>query len=56
MLKYSRRDNMKNCFLIVNCNDFKSTKHLVDNVKSYGCIDSVLIVDKSFVLFVCEMA
>lgn len=36
---------MKNCFLIVNCNDFKSTKHLVDNVKSYGCIDSVLIVD-----------
>lgn len=36
---------MKNCFLIVNFNDFKSTKHLVDNVKSYSCIDSILIVD-----------
>ena len=36
---------MKNCFLIINCNDFKSTKHLVDNVKSYNCIDSILIVD-----------
>lgn len=36
---------MKNCFLIVNCNDFKSTKHLVDNVENYSCIDSILIVD-----------
>lgn len=36
---------MKNCFLIVNCNDFKSTKHLVDNVKGYSCIDSILVVD-----------
>ena len=38
---------MKNCFLIVNCNDFKSTKHLVDNVINYGCIDSILIVDNN---------
>ncbi len=38
---------MKNCFLIVNCNDFKSTKHLVDNVINYSCIDSILIVDNN---------
>lgn len=36
---------MKNCFLIVNYNDYKSTKHLVDNVKRYKCIDEIVIVD-----------
>lgn len=38
---------MKNCFLIVNCNDYKSTKHLVDNIKNYKCIDEILIVDNN---------
>lgn len=36
---------MKNCFLIVNYNDYKSTKHLIDNVKNYKCIDEILVVD-----------
>ena len=36
---------MKNCFLIVNCNDFKSTKHLVDNIIDYKNVDHILIVD-----------
>lgn len=36
---------MKNCFLIVNYNDYKSTSHLVDNIKEYTCIDEIVIVD-----------
>lgn len=40
-------DNMKNCFLIVNYNDFKTTKHLVDNIKSFEIIDCILIVDNN---------
>lgn len=36
---------MKNCFLIVNYNDFRSTKHLIDNIKKYKCIDEIVIVD-----------
>lgn len=36
---------MKNCFLIVNYNDFKSTKHLVDNIKKYKCLAEIVIVD-----------
>ena len=36
---------MKNCFLIVNYNDFKSTKHLIDNIKNYSCIDEIVVVD-----------
>lgn len=38
---------MKNCFLIVNCNDYKSTKHLINNIKNYKCIDEILIVDSA---------
>lgn len=38
---------MINCFLIVNCNDYKSTKHLIDNIKSYSNIDHILIVDNN---------
>lgn len=38
---------MKNCFLIVNCNDYKSTKHLIDNIKNYKCIDEILVVDSA---------
>lgn len=36
---------MKNTFLIVNCNDYKSTFHLVDNIASYSCLDEIVIVD-----------
>lgn len=38
---------MKNCFLIVNCNDYKSTKHLVDNIIDYKIIDEIVIVDNN---------
>ena len=40
-------DNMRNCFLIVNHNDYKSTKHLVDNIIDYSIIDNILIVDNA---------
>ena len=36
---------MKNCWIIINCNDYKFTKHLVDNVVDYKVIDKILIVD-----------
>ena len=36
---------MKNCFLIVNHNDYKSTKHLIDNIIDFNIIDHILIVD-----------
>lgn len=38
---------MKNCFVIVNYNDYESTKHLVDNIIDYKCIDEIVIVDNS---------
>lgn len=38
---------MKNCFIIVNYNDYKSTKHLVDNIIDYKVIDQILIVDNN---------
>lgn len=38
---------MKNCFLIVNTNDYKSTKHLIDNIIDYKIIDHILIVDNN---------
>ncbi len=38
---------MKNCFIIVNHNDYKSTKHLVDNIVDYSIIDHILIVDNA---------
>lgn len=38
---------MKNCLVIINCNDYKSTKHLVDNVVDYDIIDKILIVDNN---------
>ena len=40
-------NNMKNCFLIVNYNDYKSTKHLIDNIIDYSCVDEILIVDNN---------
>lgn len=36
---------MKNCFLIVNYNDYKSTKHLIDNVCNYSCLEEIVVVD-----------
>ena len=38
---------MRNCFIIVNHNDYKSTKHLVDNIIDYSIIDDILIVDNA---------
>lgn len=38
---------MKNCLIIINCNDYKTTKHLVDNVVDYKVIDKILIVDNN---------
>ena len=38
---------MKNCLIIINYNDYKSTKHLVDNVVDYNNIDHILIVDNN---------
>ena len=38
---------MRNCFIIVNHNDYKSTKHLVDNIVDYSIIDDILIVDNA---------
>lgn len=43
--KISLGDSMKNCFLIVNYNDFKSTKHLIENIKSYNCLSEIVVVD-----------
>lgn len=36
---------MKTGFLIVNYNDYASTKKLIDNIKSYNNIDLILVVD-----------
>ncbi|MCX4365742.1 MAG: glycosyltransferase family 2 protein [Bacilli bacterium] len=38
---------MKNVFLIVNCNDYKSTMHLIDNIISYKSIEEIIIVDNA---------
>ena len=38
---------MKICYIIVNKNDYKSTKHLVDNIIDYKIIDNILIMDNA---------
>ena len=38
---------MKNCYIIINKNDYKTTKHLVDNIIDYKNIDKILIVDNN---------
>ena len=38
---------MKICYIIVNKNDFNSTKHLVDNIIDYKIIDHILIIDNA---------
>lgn len=45
MIKLNYGGSMKNTFLIVNCNDYKSTRHLVDNIKDYKCLNEIVIVD-----------
>lgn len=36
---------MKNCFLIVNYNDYDTTKVLLDNISSYKILDKIVVVD-----------
>jgi len=36
---------MKNIFIIVNYNDFKSTNHLINNIKDYIYLDEIIVVD-----------
>ena len=38
---------MKICYIIINKNDFKSTKHLIDNIIDYKIIDNILIMDNA---------
>ena len=33
--------------VIVNYNDYKSTKHLIENVKNYKCLEEIVIVDNN---------
>lgn len=36
---------MKNGFIIVNYNDYVTTKELIDNIKNYKIIDEIVVVD-----------
>ena len=36
---------MKNVMVIVNYNDFETTKRLLNNVKDYKCLDKIIVVD-----------
>ena len=36
---------MKNVMIIVNYNDFETTKRLLNNVKDYKCLDKIIVVD-----------
>ena len=36
---------MKNVMVIVNYNDFETTKRLLNNVKDYKCIEKIIVVD-----------
>lgn len=38
---------MKNVMIIVNYNDFETTRRLIDNVKNYDCIDKIIVVDNN---------
>ena len=38
---------MKNVMIIVNYNDFETTKKLLDNVKNYKCLDKIIVVDNN---------
>ncbi len=47
MLKLNCGGSMKTGFLIVNCNDFKSTMHLIENIVDYKCLDEIVVVDNN---------
>ena len=36
---------MKNCFIIVNYNDYKTTYNLIQNIENYDVVDEIVIVD-----------
>ena len=36
---------MKNGIVIVNYNDFNSTRELIENIKSYNIFDKIVVVD-----------
>jgi len=38
---------MKTGFIIINYNDFDSTKKLIDNIKNYSVIDKIIVVDNN---------
>lgn len=38
---------MKNIFLIINYNDWKTTEKLVLNIKNYACIHHIIVVDNA---------
>jgi len=38
---------MKNCFVILNYNDYETTIKLVNNIKNYNIIDEIVIVDNN---------
>ena len=38
---------MKNVMIIVNYNDFETTKRLLDIVKDYKCLDKIIVVDNN---------
>lgn len=38
---------MKNCFVIVNYNDYKTTYNIIQNIESYECISEIVIVDNA---------
>ena len=38
---------MKNVMIIVNYNDFETTKRLLENIKDYKCLDKIIVVDNN---------
>lgn len=38
---------MKNCFIIINYNDYKTTYNLIKNIEAYSCVDEIVIVDNA---------
>ncbi len=40
---------MKNCFVIVNYNDYSSTINLINNIKDYKLVDEIVIIDNKSV-------
>lgn len=36
---------MKTCFLIINYNDYETTKKLLENIKNYAILEKIIVVD-----------